>query len=103
MVSMIARLVVCFALLSGVAQAQEHAQLPLRDSAGDPMPNHVLSAEQVAMVAHLPGAVALGGPDADVTLYQFYDLNCPYCRAAAADVDILIRNDPGLRLVLVPY
>ena len=51
----------------------------------------------------LPGLVDVGGAKGDVTLYQFYDLNCPFCREAAADVDKLIRSDPALRLVFVPY
>ena len=61
------------------------------------------AADQMAEIAHLPGLVDVGRPDADVTLYQFYDLNCPFCREAAADVDTLIRSDPRLRLVFVPY
>ena len=41
----------------------------------------------------MPGLVDVGGPNADVTLYQFYDLNCPFCREAAEDVDTLLRGD----------
>ena len=45
----------------------------------------------------------VGNPNGDVTLYQFYDLNCPFCHEAAADVDDLITSDAKLRLVFVPY
>ena len=38
-----------------------------------------------------------------MTLLQFYDLNCPYCREAAADIDALVRSDEKLKLVFVPY
>ena len=87
------------------AQAQQFgpAQFPIKDDDGDPMSNYSLSADQMAQVARLPGLVDVGGPKSDVTLYQFYDLNCPFCREAAADVDTLIRSDPALRLVFVPY
>jgi protein-disulfide isomerase len=102
MPSVLARLVILLTLLSGVAQAQQ-AQFPIKDDDGAPMSNHALRRDQMAEVAHLPGLVDVGRPDADVTLFQFYDLNCPYCREAAADVDTLIRSDPRLRLVLVPY
>ena len=44
-----------------------------------------------------------GNPSGDVTLYQFYDLNCPFCREAAHDVDALLKADPKLKLVFVPY
>ena len=38
-----------------------------------------------------------------MTLAEFYDLNCPFCRRASADVDELIKADPKLRVVLVPF
>ena len=102
---MIARIVVFLLLLSVAAEAQQFgpAQFPIKDDDGDPMSNVSVSVEQMAQVAKLPGLVDVGGAKGDVTLYQFYDLNCPFCREAAADVDQLIRSDPALRLVFVPY
>jgi protein-disulfide isomerase len=102
MPAVLARLVILLTLLSGAAQAQQ-AQFPIADEDGAPMANHALRPDQMAEIAHLPGLVDVGRPDADVTLYQFYDLNCPYCREAAADVDTLLRSDPRLRLVFAPY
>jgi protein-disulfide isomerase len=103
---MIARvaLVLTLMLVSVVAEAQQFgpAQFPIKDDDGDPISNHALSAGQMKQVAGLPGLVEVSGKG-DVTLYQFYDLNCPFCREAAADVDELIRTDQALRLVFVPY
>jgi len=95
----------CFAPALSLAQTQPFGQaaFPLKDDDGQPIANHALSAEEMTSVARLPGLVDIGSADDDVTLYQFYDLNCPYCREAAADVDRLIQADPALRLVLVPY
>nr|WP_010398548.1 DsbA family protein [Paracoccus sp. TRP] len=45
------------------------------------------------------GAV-LGNPSGDVTLTEFFDYNCPYCRASVADIHQLISEDPQLRIVL---
>lgn len=92
-------------LLLPAAQAQEigPAQFPIEGADGTPVSNHSLTAEQMARVGRLPGIVNVGNPKGDVTLYEFYDLNCPFCRKAAADVDTLIRSDFALRLVLVPY
>lgn len=70
---------------------------------GSPVANHRISPEQAAAVAKLPGAVAVGNPNGDVTLAEFYDLNCPYCRRASADVDALLKSDQGLRVILVPF
>ena len=102
---MLLRLTICLLLLSAVAQAQQiqTTAFPLKDSDGDPMANVAVNAEQMADVAKLPGLVDVSAPGADVALYQFYDLNCPYCREAAADVDKLLRSDPKLRLVFAPY
>ncbi|SEO21885.1 DSBA-like thioredoxin domain-containing protein [Paracoccus alcaliphilus] len=45
------------------------------------------------------GAV-LGNPSGDVTLTEFFDYNCPYCRASVPDIRQLIWEDPRLRVVL---
>jgi protein-disulfide isomerase len=104
---MIARIAIVAFLLTGMpaafAQQLGSAEFAIKDSDGEPMSNHALSAEQVAKVARLPGLVDVGDARDDVTLYEFYDLNCPFCREAAADVDTLIRTDAALRLVFVPY
>jgi protein-disulfide isomerase len=42
-------------------------------------------------------------PEGKTTLVEFYDLNCPYCRIASADVADMVAVDPELRLVLVPF
>jgi protein-disulfide isomerase len=104
---MIARLALVAALLTAslAATAQQFgpAQFPLKADDGDPISNHALSADQMAQVERLPGLVDAVSPKGNVTVYQFYDLNCPFCREAAADVDKLILTDPALRLVFVPY
>ena len=44
-------------------------------------------------------APVLGNPEGDVTLVEFFDYNCPYCRRAAQDVHALLEDDPELRVV----
>jgi protein-disulfide isomerase len=70
---------------------------------GSPVANHRVPADQAAAVAKLPGAVVVGNPNGDITLAEFYDLNCPYCRRASADVDALLRSDKNLKVILVPF
>ena len=40
-----------------------------------------------------------GAADGDVTLVQFFDYSCGYCRASRADVDRLLAEDKKLRVV----
>lgn len=44
--------------------------------------------------------VVLGNPKGDVTLVEFFDYNCGYCKQALADTNELLKSDPNLRLVL---
>jgi protein-disulfide isomerase len=46
-----------------------------------------------------PNAIVLGNPEGDVTVVEFFDYNCPYCRRAMPEVDTLIERDPNVRLV----
>uniref|UniRef100_UPI003BAAEEC5 DsbA family protein n=1 Tax=Stappia sp. TaxID=1870903 RepID=UPI003BAAEEC5 len=47
--------------------------------------------------------VELGNPDGDVTLVEFFDYNCGYCKRAMADMDRLLEEDPNLRIVLKEF
>lgn len=47
--------------------------------------------------------VILGNPDGDVTLVEFFDFNCGYCKRAAPDVKALVAEDSKLRIVLKDF
>ncbi len=44
------------------------------------------------------GAFA-GNPNGDVTLVEYFDYACGYCRASVADIDKLVASDPRVRVV----
>jgi protein-disulfide isomerase len=48
---------------------------------------------------HDPAAPVGGNPSGDVTLVEFFDYNCTYCRRVAPTVAGLIAADSGLRVV----
>lgn len=50
-----------------------------------------------------PRQVTLGDRAGDVTLVEFFDYNCGYCKRALADLLELMNNDPKLRVVLKEY
>jgi protein-disulfide isomerase len=49
-----------------------------------------------------PGAV-LGNPRGSVTLVEFSDYACTYCRQSNADIAALIADNPDLRVVIREY
>lgn len=52
---------------------------------------------------HDPAAPVLGNAQGDVTLVEFFDYRCPYCRMMAPRLVTLLGKDPGLRLVMKEY
>nr|WP_244467732.1 DsbA family protein [Pseudorhizobium banfieldiae] len=44
--------------------------------------------------------IALGNPDGDVTVVEFFDYNCGYCKRAMADMEKVLATDPKVRFVL---
>jgi protein-disulfide isomerase len=47
--------------------------------------------------------VTLGNPRGDVTMVEFFDYNCGYCKRALSDMMQLLKSDPNLKVVLKEY
>lgn len=60
--------------------------------------NRSVAALRPALTTPFAGASA-GNPQGDVTVVEFYDYNCGYCRANARTVRQLIAGDPKVRVV----
>ncbi|WP_018184414.1 DsbA family protein [Kaistia granuli] len=45
----------------------------------------------------------IGNPKGDVTLVEFFDYNCGYCKKAHADMARLLEEDKGLRVILKEF
>ncbi|KCV81074.1 DSBA oxidoreductase [Actibacterium atlanticum] len=54
---------------------------------------------QRALLEQDTNAPVLGNPDGDVTVVEFFDYNCPYCRRAMDEVQGLMDADANVRLV----
>ena len=50
-----------------------------------------------------PHSFVVGNPSGDVTLVEFFDYNCGYCKQALADMRMLLKADPNLRVVLKDF
>ncbi|MFS0773677.1 DsbA family protein [Sphingomonas sp. 1P08PE] len=58
----------------------------------------VVAANRAAIVTPFASAFA-GNPQGDVTLVEYYDYNCGYCRASLPLIRQLIERDPKLKVV----
>lgn len=84
------------------ALAQSYGQrFAVQGDDGKAVANAVLPGEITGQIPSLRGVTYAGPKDAETTLYEFYDFNCPWCRKAAADVVALHDTDPNLRVGLV--
>jgi protein-disulfide isomerase len=58
----------------------------------------VLDANRMAIETPF-GSSWKGAAKPDVTLYEFFDYACPYCKASNPHIDRLVQEDKGLRVV----
>ena len=45
------------------------------------------------------GSAWAGNPDADLTIVEYFDYNCGFCRASLPTIDALLKSDPNLKIV----
>lgn len=45
----------------------------------------------------------IGNPAARISVVEFFDYNCTYCRRALGDMEKMVRDDPDLRFVLKEF
>ena len=52
-----------------------------------------------ALVLRDPDIPVVGNPDGDVTIVEYFDYNCPYCRKIAPELRQVVQDDGKVRLV----
>lgn len=52
------------------------------------------------IILNSPHQVVLGNPKGSVTMVEFFDYNCGYCKRALGDMQTLMKDIPDLRVVL---
>ncbi len=60
-------------------------------------PDDVLSRDAVLRDPEIP---PLGNPKGDLTVVEFFDYQCPYCKKLAPEIAQLMKEDGNIRLVL---
>jgi protein-disulfide isomerase len=53
----------------------------------------------VSALAQPPLMPAAGAKDADVTIVEFFDYNCPFCKKTAPELQKLLHADPKVRIL----
>jgi protein-disulfide isomerase len=59
----------------------------------------VAIADNAGEIYRAPDASIAGNPDGDITVVEFFDYNCGYCKRGLADVAKLVETDPKVRVV----
>ncbi len=81
-------------VISELEKRQAEAQQVAQAGAVKETRQSLLNASHSYVVGNLSG---------DVTLVEFFDYNCGYCKKALADVQTLMKSDPKLRVVLKDF
>jgi len=79
------------------------AELEKRQSAAEAAKAKAAVKNSATQLFNSPRHVVLGNPQGDVTLVEFFDYNCGYCKRALSDLVNLIKEDPKLRVVLKEF
>jgi protein-disulfide isomerase len=73
--------------------------LDARQQAIDEAERQKVLTERKADLFQDPGTPVGGNPAGSVTIVEFFDFRCPYCKAMIADLNELIRSDSSIRFV----
>ena len=73
--------------------------LEKRQSAEEVTKQKVVIASNAKLIFESPRGPSFGNPKGDVTLVEFFDYNCGYCKHAMGDVMRLAKDDPNLKVV----
>ena len=79
------------------------AELEKRQTLAEAEKHRAAVKEHSATIFSSPRQVTLGTAQGDVTVVEFFDYNCGYCKRAMADMLDLLQNDAKLKFVLKEF
>jgi protein-disulfide isomerase len=79
------------------------AELEKRQQTADAEKHRAAVTENEAAIFSSPHQVVLGNPQGNVTMVEFFDYNCGYCKHAMSDMFTLLKTDPNLKFVLKEF
>jgi protein-disulfide isomerase len=91
-------------LLSNPELLQEViAEMEKRQASADAEKHRTAVKEHRETIFNSPRHVTVGNPQGDVTMVEFFDYNCGYCKRAMTDMLDLMKADTKLRVVLKEF
>ncbi len=75
-------------------------ELENRDKLAESEARRKALAEIGSKLADEPDSLVIGNPSGKLTLVEFFDYNCGYCKRAISDLDRLMKANKDLRVVL---
>jgi len=75
---------------------------PCRATDVPPAPDQVVMAHRQALQNDHDSPV-LGDPHGDVTIVEFFDYACSYCKAVEPRLESALRSDPHVKLILKEF
>jgi protein-disulfide isomerase len=79
------------------------AELEKKQVAAEAEKHRVAVKEHAETIFNSPRQITVGNPQGDVTVVEFFDYNCGYCKRAMTDMLDLIKNDGKLKFVLKEF
>ena len=79
------------------------AEMEKRQSAAEAEKHRAGVKEHAAIIFSSPRQVTLGNPQGDVTVVEFFDYNCGFCKRAMTDMTDLMKGDPKIKFVLKEF
>ena len=79
------------------------AELDKRQAAADLEKAKTAVADNAETLFNSSRHVVLGNPKGDVTLVEFFDYNCGFCKRALPDMLELLKDDPRLKIILKEF
>ena len=78
-------------------------ELEKRQATAEAEKHRASDKEHSAALFSSPRQVTLGNPQGDVTVVEFFDYNCGYCKRAMSDMLDLLKSDGHLKFVLKEF
>jgi protein-disulfide isomerase len=79
------------------------AEMDRRQAQADAEKHRAAVRDNAELLYTSPRQVNLGNPQGDVTVVEFFDYNCGYCKKALTDMVDLLKADPKIKFVLKEF